>query len=70
MYIKENIPFSDYELKHLNLSSEDIELQCIMLMLPKTKKYVVLNVYRPPSGNVKNFCEKVNFTLDANYYTI
>ena len=49
-YIKTDITHSGEELGDLNNSCKDIELQCLSINLPQTRKIVFVNVYRPPQG--------------------
>ena len=39
-------------LEHLDRSSEDIEVQWILIRRPHCKNVIACNVYRPPSGNL------------------
>ena len=52
-YIKQGINFE--EQHELYCSNADIEMMVIKLMLPFTRDIYILNVYRPPSGDVDNF---------------
>ena len=47
--------FSNTELMHMNLSNCDGEVQYMVLQQPKMKKIIIVNVYRPPQGNVASF---------------
>ena len=53
MYIRNDIPFSH---RH-DLGSDDLELLCCDLLLPKSKPIVVGVCYRPPKQN--DFIEKL-----------
>ena len=59
-YVKDNIQVSHVEF---NMSTKDIELLWISLNFPKSKKLIIGNVYRPPEGNVKSFCDLLDSTL-------
>ena len=63
IYIKNDLVFSEQKYSQLNLSSKDIEIQCISLNQPKLREIVVVNIYRPPQGKVKEFCVKLNERL-------
>ena len=65
MYIKNDIQFSDNELKHLNSSSIDIEVQWVSIKKQNNRKMYVANVYRPPQGNIKNFLQNIQNCLDS-----
>lgn len=52
--IYDNIKFSD-----LNTSDADIELHIFSLKVRKMRKMLILNTYRPPSGNLLAFFDKL-----------
>ena len=56
-YLKEGINFSDSKLEKLNMSSKDIEMQWLLVSLSNVRPIVIVNVYRPPSGDYKKCCE-------------
>ena len=70
-YIKTNVKFSHVELDNLNCSNKDIELLHVIIEQPHIKKCIVINVYRPPQGNIENFTDKIlnNITLINNRYS-
>ena len=55
VYIKQDINIGSTALKENNVSNEDIELQCLIFRPPQQKKFVFLNVYGPPAGNLQIF---------------
>ena len=63
MYIDSNLEHSGPPVENVDISTKDIELQCMTISLPLTRKIVVLNVYRPPQGGAKTFgklvCESI-----------
>ena len=63
-YIREDTHVDSQTLYHLNQSNEDIELQCLLLRPPLQKRFLVLNIYRPPSGNFQLFLEELLETLE------
>ena len=65
-YIKSDLIFSDSELSHLNKSTRNIEMLWITLNQPKMKTIIICNLYRPPTGNIADFCE----VLHDSYNTI
>ena len=65
MYIKENVQFSDNELKHLNRSNIDIEIQWVTIKKLNNRKMVIANVYRPPQGSIKNFLEYLQLCFSS-----
>ena len=69
-YINTNLKFSSNDLTHLNCSTQDGELLHILVEQPFAKNYILINVYRPPQGNIDNFNEKIldNITYLNNTY--
>ena len=65
-YIKDNIHVSHIKFDVFNISSKDIEVLWISLILPNSKKIIIGNVYRPPQGDPKMLCD----TLDAKLIAI
>ena len=57
LYIRNDIPFS----QRLDLGSDDLELLCCDILLPKTRPIVVGACYRPPKQN--DFFEKLEEEL-------
>ena len=55
IYYDENLPCTDQKLRHLNVSSKDIELQWMGLKIENLRPIVIMNVYRPPQGDYKIF---------------
>ena len=49
---------------NLNLSNHDIELQCLIIRPPFQRKFNLMNIYRPPSGNFQNFADILVEQLD------
>ena len=64
VYVKEEIHVDCITLSHLNKSNEDIEIQCLTLRPPSQKKFLLLNVYRPPSGNFQTFSDSLTEVMD------
>lgn len=57
VYIKNGINYDDESLNKLNLSNGDIEAQFIIIKGFNAKKIILINCYRPPSGNAKSAIE-------------
>ena len=55
-FVRKDIKFSDSKYMHLNNSSEDLEMQWILLTIPNVRPIVIVNIYRPPQGNYKKGC--------------
>ena len=64
MYIKEELAYSFDSLKEFNMSSKDIECGWVKIIMQNSKDIVIGVVYRPPNGDVENFCEKLITSCD------
>ena len=64
VFVKSDIHVDDTIYANLNVSNQNIELQCLMLRPHSQKKYNLLNVYRPPSGNLQLFLDTIVEHLD------
>ena len=64
-YVKDATQVSHMEFIEFNMSTIDIELFWISLILPNCKKIIIGNVYRPPQGNTKSFCDSIDSKLTA-----
>ena len=64
MYINQKIEFTDSDIRKLNSSSKDIEIQWMNIKFPKMRNIIIANIYRPPQGNVKNCCKYIRSCLD------
>ena len=64
VYVKEEIHVDDITLNGQNKCTEDIETQCLILRPPSQKKFILLNVYRPPSGNFQSFLDSLSEMMD------
>ena len=53
-YVSENICVSRTEFINHNISSRDIEVYWLSLVIPNSKNVIIGNIYRPPQRNVKN----------------
>lgn len=56
--IYDNVRFSE-----LSISDSDIELHVFSLKVRMMKKMLILNTYRPPSGNITQFFEKLKDSI-------
>ena len=63
-YVANNLCASHTEFESLNVSSKDIEILWISLSIPNCKKIIVGNVYRPPQGNVKKYCDILDTKIE------
>ena len=57
-YIKEDIKFSDTRYQDLNMSTQDLETQWVLLFIPNVRDIVILivNFYWLPQGDYKKCC--------------
>ena len=63
IYIKKDLVYSEFKYSHMNLSSKNIEIQWISLKQPNMREIIIANLYRPPQGSIKIFCQKLNESL-------
>ena len=63
VYIKKGVLFSENKYINLNLSSKNIEMQWISLNQCNMRELVIVNLYRPPQGNIKEFCTSLHDCL-------
>ena len=55
-----------YKVSHVvdwNLCTPDLEIMWVCLDLKDTRKTYIANIYRPPSGNIKNFLELLELQI-------
>lgn len=52
------------KLTHLNISNKNAEIQVLQIKPGHIKKMVILNCYRPPSGNIDAFMDHIYNILD------
>ena len=62
-YVSDDTIVSSHELSHLNVSTIDIEILWFTFEHPRMKKICLANLYRPPQGNIKRFCDKLEEQL-------
>ena len=60
IYIKDKLKFTHCLDDTYNMSTPDIELQTIKILLPNTRPIFVSNIYRPPDGKLDLFLNKLN----------
>ena len=59
IYVKDGIEYNDTIFSNNNNSNSDIEMQWIEIKIKNMKRILLINVYRPPSGIYKNFCNNI-----------
>ena len=62
-YIKNDMIYSENELKNHNTPNRNIEMQIILINQPHLKKIVLVNLYRPPQSNTTEFRDKLSDTI-------
>ena len=60
IFIRKDLSYSTTSYKHLNISSNNIEVQWVEIIRNGKKNIVVANVYRPPDGDKAGFIEEFN----------
>ena len=76
-YIHKDLNYSESKYAHFNTSCPDLEMQWISLSLDHIRPIVIVNVYRPPQGDVKNCCtlvtkafENAQFKENTEFYVL
>lgn len=67
-YIKRSYSVDTQSYANLNHSTMDLELQCLQVRIGGNKPLLIVNLYRPPQGNMKsaiNILNSVFETLDS-----
>ena len=64
IFIRNDVSYSTTNYSHLNVSSNDIEIQWVELVRNGKKNIVVANLYRPPDGNKILFIEALNSQIE------
>jgi hypothetical protein len=73
MFVNSNLKYDNLNLEDYS-SEKDIEVCAILLSLKlsgekrKNTKFCILNIYRSPSGNFKNFLESLDNILQKLYH--
>ena len=65
LYLKCGIEFNSETFKHFNRSTKDLEIQWVHLPNKFSKDIIIINGYRPPSGDVLSFLEILENTLST-----
>ena len=58
-YIKQKYNFSISGFEGYNYNSSYLELFWLEVIMPHSKNVVIGTLYRPPSGNITQFCDKL-----------
>ena len=64
IYIIENLNWSTSSYQVLNRSNNNIEIQWVEIINDKCKNFIIANGYRPPDGNVTEFLEYLELSLN------
>ena len=62
-FVSENIVSNAFKFAYLNKSTCDLEMQWVLLDMPKMRNIVIVNIYRPPQGDYKKACKFINEAL-------
>ena len=60
IYVKQGIEHDYNFFEDLNTSDKDIEVQFLLICKPKMKQQIIVNVYRPPDGDVTSFIDSLS----------
>ena len=63
IYIKDGLQYTVTMFEHLNCSNEHIEFQFVQIAGANCKRILLINSYRPPSGNPDVGCELLTASL-------
>ena len=63
-FIKNSLDFAENAFSTHNKSNKDIEIQWIAISQKPNKTILIANCYRPPQGNIDNFIESIENTLN------
>ena len=63
-FIKNGLKFSESKYKALNASCADLEMQWIAISVENVRPIIVVNVYRPPQGNIKAACKMISESFE------
>ena len=71
IYVKNTVISNAYELADPTMSTIDTEIQWITLVHPRMNTICIANLYRPPQGNIKKFCDQLESQINLlkNKYT-
>ena len=63
IYIKNNLNYNDIVYSSNNTSSSNIEMQWVEINIKNMRRILIVNTYRPPSGDYKNFCNIIRDSI-------
>ena len=63
VYLKESLNYSTSNLDNFNTSNCDIEVLWLSIKNEKQRDFIIGVIYRPPTGNIRNFCEYLKKTV-------
>ena len=63
MYIKDDYAATDTNIGANNLSNPNLETQWLIMNKESNKKTIIINIYRPPNGNITDFFEFMHVQL-------
>lgn len=62
-YVRTGLTCSSSKFEHLNVSNKFIEMQWIFFRRNKERKCILVNIYRPPEGDVNDFIARLKAAL-------
>ena len=65
MYVKDNLNVKVDHINHMDISTRDVECQAIEIIYENQKNVIVLNLYRPPQGNIENFIDYIDRMVNS-----
>ena len=65
MYIKQDLEYDTTLFKFFNRSDKDIECQWVHLKNKFTRDFIIVNIYRPPQGNIETFIDYFENTIST-----
>ena len=64
IYLKKDFIFKTDHIPDLETSNLDIECQYLEIVFKNQKNVLIVNIYRPPQGNINNFVKHLDQTLE------
>ena len=59
-YTRDSLNANDCKFSHLNCSTRDLEMQWVLLEMPRMRNLVIVNIYRPLQGDYKVACRNIH----------
>ena len=65
LFLRDNLDLDVDTFKFFNRSCKDSEIQWVHVKNRYTKDFIILNLYRPPLGNIENFIDMLDNTIST-----